>query len=296
MKKKILLASAVALSSVMLLAAKPVNSNNFIFQNTPVMQLIAHSNLSQAQKTQLYSQMYADQLMFADLWMQNSGEYRALCYQAFNTAEQSFMTYKKAHPNEKLAVIVDLDETMLDNEAQTGYQLKNSVTFNQKVWSKWVQSEQVKPTPGSVAFSHFIENNGGTIFYISDRSQANKASTIASLNKLGFANVSQSSVMLKTTTSDKVARFDKVKQMGYTIVLQMGDNLSDLTGDTFHKSNAQRRAWVDSNKTQFGVKYFVIPNPIYGGWVSGLSKDYYSNSVQQQLQIDANNVQAWNGQ
>ena len=58
-------------------------------------------------------------------WMQESGEYDALAYQAFNTAKVAF-DHAKVKKGKKKAVVVDLDETMIDNSPYAGWQIQNN--------------------------------------------------------------------------------------------------------------------------------------------------------------------------
>lgn len=73
--------------------------------------------------------------------MQESGEFKALSYQAFNFARIVFDN--AAAPNrQKKAVVVDLDETMLDNSAYAAWRIKNNIPFKQADWTRWVNARQ----------------------------------------------------------------------------------------------------------------------------------------------------------
>ncbi|MCD8475748.1 MAG: hypothetical protein LRY40_03985 [Shewanella fodinae] len=77
----------------------------------------------------------------AVLWMQNAGEYRALCYQAYNTAMMAFDLAKAKHQG-KLAVMVDLDETMLDNSPYAAWQIQHHQPYETVSWNNWVNAVQ----------------------------------------------------------------------------------------------------------------------------------------------------------
>src|SRR5205085_1146217 len=53
----------------------------------------------------------------ASLWLQTAGEYRALCLQTYRTAGEHLLRKRAAQPKGDAppAVIMDLDETVLDN-------------------------------------------------------------------------------------------------------------------------------------------------------------------------------------
>ncbi|SUO96455.1 5'-nucleotidase, lipoprotein e(P4) family [Suttonella ornithocola] len=235
----------------------------------------------------------ADQATLAVDWMQQSGEYRALAYQAFNTATYAF-DHAKVKKGKKKAVSVDLDETMIDNSAYAAWQILNNQAYNSKIWTKWVEAKQAKAIPGAVDFANHVVKNGGEIFYVSNRKTgAEYQPTIENLKALGFPHVNEKTVLLRGDTSSKQARFDQITQQGYQIVVFVGDNLNDFGNETYHKDNAERRAFVDANRNEFGRKYIILPNPIYGGWESGLAKDYSSKSTSERYQIRRQTLEAW---
>lgn len=236
------------------------------------------------------------QTVMAVNWMQQSGEISALAYQAFNSAQTAFLQ-AKARPGMKKAVVVDLDETMIDNSAYAGWQIKHAQPFSEKTWSQWTQAREAKAMPGAVAFSQFVAQHGGRMFYVSNRAQADFAATVDNLKALGFADVTPQSLLLKPTggSSDKTARFHEVEQQGYDIVVYVGDNLNDFSGEPYHRLNSERRDFVNRHQGDFGRKYIVLPNPSYGDWEGGLSKDYWPASDEQKLKIRAERIDAWDG-
>lgn len=228
-------------------------------------------------------------------WVQESGEYRALAYQAFNTAKTAF-EHAKVKKGKKKAVVVDLDETMVDNSAYAGWQVKNSQPFTGESWTKWVNARQARPIAGAVEFNNYVNTHGGTMFYVSNRKDdTEKAGTVDDMNRLGFKGVSDKTLYLKTDKSNKTPRFEEIERQGYEIVLYIGDNLNDF-GDAFYrKSNAERRALTDQQAAEFGRKFIVLPNPNYGDWEGGMAKDYYKGNADSRVQIREKAIQAWDG-
>src|SRR5471030_1081330 len=100
-------------------------------------------------------QQLAEQTVSSVNWRQQSGEFSALSYQAFNTAETAFTQAKTVQGRQK-AVVVDLDETMIDNSAYAGWQIKHHQPFNDATWSQWIKARQAKALPGAVEFSHYV--------------------------------------------------------------------------------------------------------------------------------------------
>lgn len=208
----------------------------------------------------------SSQATLAVNWVQQSGEYQALSWQAFNIAKVAFLN-NKAPEGHKKAVIVDVDETMLDNCPYTAWQIKNSRNFSDKSWAMWVDARRAKALPGSVSFAHFVVEHGGRIFYISNRSPQNFDSTVTNLKAQGFPDISAQNVLLKDDTGgNKIARFNQVKKQGYFPVLYMGDNLNDFTSESYHQSIRVRRDFVTRNNQEFGKQFILLPNPTYGDW------------------------------
>ena len=239
--------------------------------------------------------LIAEQTMLAINWMQQSGEYRALAYQAFNAAKTAFDAAKPANGMKK-AVVVDLDETMIDNSAEGAYRLLAHKGFDSASWTQWCEAKQAIAIPGAVEFANYVNSHGGKMFYVSNRKVgAEYQATVENLKALGFTGVDETSLLLKDKESKKTSRFEQVEKAGYTIVVYAGDNLDDFdfTGETYHKLNDVRNATVDKYKADFGVKYIVLPNPIYGGWLSGLGADYGKKDGAGKQQIHRNSLKVW---
>lgn len=234
------------------------------------------------------------QSMTAVNWLQTSGEYRALAYQAFNSARLEWDSVSKK-PTDKYAVIVDLDETMLDNSAYSAWQIKHNQPYSDKTWSQWTQSRQALAVPGAVEFARYISRHNGAIFYVSNRAQQDFTATIENMRQLGFPDVNEKTVLLKTDSSNKQARFNSITADGYNVIIYIGDNLNDFGSATYHKSSAERRQFAEDNQKLFGTRYIILPNPMYGDWEGALTPGYYKLSAGEQLQARQNALRAWSG-
>ena len=248
-----------------------------------------------AAKNEADEVLLAEQGMLAYNWMQQSGEYRALAYQAFNAAKAAFDAAVPADGMKK-AVVVDLDETMIDNSAEGAIRLLEHKEFDPSFWTRWCEAEQALAIPGAVEFANYVNSHGGKMFYVSNRIVGPEYQpTINNLKALGFTGVDSTSVLLKDKVSQKTARFEQVEKAGYEIVVFIGDNLDDFrfTGETYRKLNDVRRSVVDKYKSDFGVKYIVLPNPLYGNWEGGLNADYYKTDAAGKLKIRRDNLKVW---
>ncbi|WP_439272653.1 5'-nucleotidase, lipoprotein e(P4) family [Pseudochrobactrum sp. HB0163] len=227
-------------------------------------------------------------------WVQQSGEYRALAYQAFNAARHAF-DRANISAGRKKAVIVDLDETMIDNSAYAAWRAEQGAPFTKPSWARWMAAEQAVAIDGAVAFARYVNTHNGRIFYVSNRDDTSFAATLRNLKKLGFPGVSRETVLLRTTQSDKQARFDKIKSEGYDVVVYIGDNLSDFGNQYYGKNNSERRMQVAQDRNKFGSKFIILPNPDYGDWISGLAAGYYGQTAARQLEINRKSLRAWKG-
>ena len=234
-------------------------------------------SISQAQTSAVAPQTGADNdyQTGAILWTQSSAEYRALAYQAFSLArlrlDQVLMPRNSRRPAKPPAVIVDVDETVMDNSRFQAELVLRSAPYTSEAWRAWVDRAEAGAVPGAVEFLNYASRRGVSVFYITNRREAEKAGTITNLRKLGFPKVSEETVMVREqgTTSSKESRRQMV-ELRYRIVLLVGDNLNDFNDTFAGKSIADRSAQVDSQRSEFGSHYIVVPNPMYGDWESAV--------------------------
>lgn len=214
----------------------------------------------------------------AVLYMQKAAEYRALAYQAFNLARMSLdadfekKNVKKLPKSERKrarAVVVDIDETVLDNSPHQAFLVTNRLPYTPEVWTQWVNQRKAKAIPGAVDFLNYAKQKGVRVFYVSNRVEVEKQGTIDNLKQAGFPDVSDETVLVKTTESSKEARRQKIME-NYRIVLLMGDNLNDLSNVYERKSVAERFNEVDKTRALFGGKFIVLPNVMYGDWETAI--------------------------
>jgi 5'-nucleotidase (lipoprotein e(P4) family) len=217
----------------------------------------------------------------AVLWTQSSAEYRALAYQSFMLArmrlDQDLNQHKgrgQRSPKVRPAVIVDIDETVLDNSRYDAELILRSVSTNSQRWREWCERAEASAVPGAVDFLRYAARRGLRIFYITNRRQSGKPGTIANLRKLNFPDVSEETVMVRAddAVSSKESRRQQVAKQ-YRIVLLVGDNLNDFTDDFADRTVEDRAAQVEHHRVEFGSRFIVIPNPMYGDWESAIYKN-----------------------
>jgi 5'-nucleotidase (lipoprotein e(P4) family) len=211
----------------------------------------------------------------AILWTQSSAEYRALAYQTFVLARLRLDenlrnrelrgSARRSAP--RAALIVDADETVLDNTRFQAELVLRNLPYDPQAWRAWCQRSEAGAVPGAVDFLTYASRRGVRVFYITNRREAEKAGTIANLQKLGFPNVSDETVMEREegAPASKESRRQKVAAR-YRILLLVGDNLNDFSDHFSGKSIAERAAQVDRERAEFGTRFIVVPNPMYGDW------------------------------
>lgn len=219
-------------------------------------------------------------LVGATLYTQQAAEYRALCYQAYNLAALRLKEALQIKPL-RPAVILDLDETVLDNSAYTAWQIVSDRSYEPDTWTAWTDLEAAPAVPGVTEFLHLADSLGVTLLYVSNRLVKEQAATMRNMQSLGLPQVSDEHFFLKTSTSDKSARRDSIAAQGYDVLLLIGDNLGDFDGIWDKQSNAVRRERTDASRAEFGSRYIVLPNAIYGTWEGALYDFNWKLSTQE---------------
>jgi len=210
----------------------------------------------------------------AILWTQSSGEKAALAYQAFTLARLTLDRDLRMNRRGRMkrAVIVDVDETIIDNSRFQAMMVQTNQAYNGKLWTDWVNRAEAIALPGAVEFLRYANARGVRVFYITNRKDIEKEGTATNLKKLGFPNVNDETLLVRTdpNNSSKEPRRQAVGAK-YHVVLLMGDNLNDFA-EVFENSKtvAGRLSAVEQNKNQFGARFIVLPNPMYGDWENAI--------------------------
>jgi 5'-nucleotidase (lipoprotein e(P4) family) len=200
-------------------------------------------------------------------WVRDSAEHRALYLQVYRAATAHVEHEAAARPSGSWAVVLDADETVLDNSL---YQLERAEAgkpFDAASWTAWCARREAIPLPGAPAFLSRVHALGGKIAIVTNRSAAECPDTEAVFRAHALAY----DVMLcklEAGPSDKNPRFEAITR-GTTsaglppleVVAFFGDNVLDFPG----RSQALRKE-PDEAFADFGTRFFVLPNPMYGSW------------------------------
>lgn len=223
---------------------------------------------------------HQDHLLMAAAFVQHAAEYRALCFQAYNAATFQLTTAENLSVD-KRAIVLDLDETVLDNSPYTGWQIQQRQTYSGATWQQWTALAAADTIPGAGRFLHAADKLGYAIFYVSNRKVADLDATLLNMKKFGLPQAEATHVLLRTDTSNKIPRREQIQQQGYQIVMLVGDNACDLDGQYEEASQQERERITDSLQQSFGRRLIVLPNPVYGSWEGALMEGYTGSSLSQ---------------
>ncbi|MGG5460223.1 5'-nucleotidase, lipoprotein e(P4) family [Clostridium sp. B9] len=231
--------------------------------------------------------------VLATLWQQNSGEVNALRYEAYNSAMKYVDELVKEPTDKPYAVTLDIDETILDNSKHAGYQIKHNETYTKENWGEWVQEADASAIAGAKEFTDYAKSKGFEVYYVSNRSEKTELdATLKNMQDLGFVNADKDHVLLKTDTSNKDERWNKIRE-NHNLVMYCGDNLGDFPNGYDKKSNEERNTIVKENKDFFGTKYIMLPNPTYGDFENAVYGYDFKKSPEQKLQDRLNSIKSF---
>ena len=217
--------------------------------------------------------------LFSSVFHQRAAEYRALCLQGYNIAKMRVDTYV-AQSEKPKAIITDIDETILDNSAYAVHQAYQGLEYISSSWYEWTDKSAADTMPGAAAFLKYIASKNIQVFYITNREDRERASTLKNLQRFGLPNADEIHLYTKLGTSSKEARRQQVMDR-YEVVLLMGDNLADLNVLFDKKTEEERMKNTDLLAADFGKKFIVFPNANYGDWESSMYKyDYKLTQMQ----------------
>lgn len=201
----------------------------------------------------------------ATLYHQTAAEMRALSYQAFNLARYRLdQSLRKAGLSKQQAVVVDIDETVLDNSPHQARLIIENKRYPE-YWAAWCKKAEANPLPGAVDFLKYAQEKGVEVFYVSNRHDSLRKPTLENLRYLDFPFADDAHIFLKTTTSGKKKRRDKISE-NHEIVLLIGDNLADFSEVFEGGTILERFEKTNKYKEAFGSRFIVLPNAMYGEW------------------------------
>ncbi|MGZ8500543.1 MAG: 5'-nucleotidase, lipoprotein e(P4) family, partial [Candidatus Binatia bacterium] len=226
----------------------------------------------------------ADNRLDAILWQTTSAEYRVLAQMIYATA-QTHLERALADPNwtalsaqkdnyQKLppAVIMDIDETVIDTGAFQSQLARSNARFSSRPWREWQTRNQPAAVPGALEFIAAAQARGVTIFFVTNRDHPTEAVTRLNLATIGVKLSSDLDTVLCRDEradwgSDKESRRRYIAH-SYRVLMLFGDDLAEFISE-YRTTSAQRTAAAVKHNT-WGTKWFMLPNPMYGSWEASL--------------------------
>lgn len=206
-------------------------------------------------------------LLMATLYHQQAAEYQALCYQAYNLASLRLVeSLQDQSINKTRAVVLDVDETVLDNSPYQAACILNNYNYPEG-WDEWCQKAIAQPVPGALDFLKLAEGYGVAIFYVTNRKAHLREATAANLREQGFPLSGETHLLMREEESDKESRRATIREK-YHISLLIGDNLGDFASGFNDSDQDTRMTRTIEARASFGKQWIVLPNPMYGDWES----------------------------
>jgi 5'-nucleotidase (lipoprotein e(P4) family) len=192
-------------------------------------------------------------------WVRESGEYANLCRQTFRLAQGAVREQIRNSSKQKIALVMDLDETVLDNSLYQVERHRLGLGFTQDSWSTWVKREEAGLVPGVKSFLSFLRKHPVRVIFLSNRMNENLEPTKSNLRKLGVLGKDDLFLLRMDKQDTKIIRraeitngTGRMKKTGpFFVVAYFGDSMGDFP--------------IPSGEA-FGKTHFMLPNPMYGKW------------------------------
>ena len=172
------------------------------------------------------------------------------------------------------AVVVDIDETVLDNVPLNARDILSNQVYSYDRWNTWVDQAKAQALPGAVEFLQAADKKGVSVYYITNREHSHVQATVNNLRLRGFPVASNEQVLAASTPTGHC------EQAGYgkncrrqwvashaRVLMLAGDSFGDFV-QAEHNTLADQRKAAAPYLAWLGQRWFLLPNPTYGNWYS----------------------------
>jgi len=199
-------------------------------------------------------------------WTRDAAEHDALLVQTYRWAGERLRARSAGHLSGTWGVILDADETVIDNSTYQKERLGETPSYTAESWAEWVRRKEATAVPGAASFIGLVRQLGGRVVIVSNRDEVLCAETQANLSALGL--VVDVVLCRAPGGSDKNPRFERVAAgtaapglPPLDVLMWIGDNILDFPGLT-----QDIRSGGESSYADFGTRFVLLPNPMYGSW------------------------------
>jgi 5'-nucleotidase (lipoprotein e(P4) family) len=199
-------------------------------------------------------------------WARTSAEHHAIFLEVYRWAGDAVAEEAPRRQPGTWAVILDVDETVLDNSEYQARRARMGLGFTNQSWNEWVREEAATPLPGARRFIEDVRSRGGRVVLVTNRDEVVCDATRRNLDSVA---VRVDLVLCRQPgVSEKETRFRSVQDGSASadlpaleVVAWVGDNIQDFPG-----GSQALRGGDPVALAAFGQRYFVLPNPMYGSW------------------------------
>ena len=212
-------------------------------------------------------------------YVRDSEEYAVLARQVYRVAASTLPgAAREGREGAPWAVALDVDETALDNSAYELERAAYGIPFHDASWTAWVERREAGAVPGVAEFIRAVRAAGGRVAWISNRDQETREATRANLAAHGLWAESDLLCLQRgadTAYTKARRRAELVTGSGSCAWTGIRPRLVAFVGDAmgdFPAPEEPAAAGGPAGEAAFGVRYFLLPNPLYGRWVTGVTR------------------------
>lgn len=250
-------------------------------------------------------------MLLATLWTQRSVEFKGNALTVFALARirldealadknwtASPAEQKADYQNLPPAVILDIDETLLDNSRYQVWMLRNNQTFSTKTWNQFCAAQVSTAIPGAVEFTKYADSKGVKIFYVTNRGAETEKDTRENMAKFGFPMGGNVDTFLmqgeKPEWTGAKGTRRAVVTKDYRVLLNIGDNFGDFD-DRYRTSDAERQKAFEADLAYWGRQWLVIANPTYGSFDTAPFGHDFKKPREEQRKAKWDLLESWAG-
>jgi 5'-nucleotidase (lipoprotein e(P4) family) len=253
----------------------------------------------------------AHDMLLANLWMQRAVEYKANTLTVYALArlrleealaDRSWTAapaeQKGDFQNLPPAVIVDVDETVLDNSKYEVWLMQADQSFSTKTWNQFCAAQISTAIPGAVEFTKYAESKGVKVFYVTNRGAETEKDTRANMEKLGFPMGGNVDTFLMQGEKPEWVGAKSTRRAAitkdYRVVLNIGDNLGDFD-DRYRSSEPDRIKAFEAGMPYWGKQWLMLSNPTYGSFDTSPFGHDFKKSRDEQRKAKWDVLEGWAG-